>query len=245
MNTSIKINYLGHSCFLIETLTGKRLLVDPWLRENPYAVVQPENLKNIDMIAVTHGAFDHLGNAVEICKSNDCKLFCGSEVALYAMDNGVTKDKIKILIYGTTWNYEGIEIRAVEAKHISIVPYQNQKLSGSALSYIFRMEDGTGIYFSGDTSIFSDLKLFGQLYPVDIALIGMDNLPGCPREMSGWEAALAVQWLGVKYAIPMHYPHDSKDPEEFQNALEKTSITPILLKPGQNFMYSKKITTNY
>lgn len=105
MNTSIKINYLGHSCFLIETLTSKRLLVDPWLRENPYAVVSPENLKNIDMVAVTHGAFDHLGNAVEICKNNDCKLFCGSEVALYAMDKGLTKDDIKILIYGTTWTY--------------------------------------------------------------------------------------------------------------------------------------------
>lgn len=245
MEKSININYLGHSCFLIESLTGKKLLINPWLKDNPYAVVQPEELKDIDMIAVTHGAYDHLGDAVEICKANNCKLFCGSEVALHATDKGLSKDNIKILIYGTTWTYKGIEIRAVEAKHISIVNYQNQKLSGSALSYIFRFEDGTGVYFSGDTSIFSDLMLFGQLYPVDIALLGMDNLPNCPREMSGWEAALVAQWLGVKYAIPMHYPPESKDPEEFKEALEKTSIKPVLLKPGQVFTYNKKITANY
>lgn len=239
MNRTFEIKYLGHSCFLIKTINGKNLLIDPWLTGNPSASIKAEELDNIDMIAVTHGASDHLGDAVEICKRNHAKLFCGTEVAFHAIDNGVKKEDITILIYGTSVIYENIGIRAVEAKHISIVQFGNQKLTGSALSFIFRMEDGTEIYFTGDTSIFSDLKLFGSLYPVEIAILGMDNLPGCPIEMSGKEAALAAQWLGVKVAIPMHYPQGSQEPVDFENELRKTNIEPVILKPGTTYTYQK------
>lgn len=112
-------------------------------------------------------------------------------------------------------------------------------ISGIPMSFILKMENGTGIYFSGDTSIFSDLKLFGKLYPVQIGIFGMDGMPGLPMEMSGAEAALAAQWLGVEVAIPMHYPFGSTQPEEFKQALclssPRTKV--VWLKPGESFVY--------
>ena len=240
MNNTFEISYLGHSCFLIRTINGKNLLVDPWLRTNKSAAIMPEELHDIDMIAVTHGAWDHLGDAIEICKQNNAHLFCGAEVALHAIDKGIKEENITKMIYGTALTYQNIGIRTIVAHHISMVEYKEQILSGSALSYIFRMEDGTGIYFSGDTCIFSDLKLYSELYPVDIAIIGMDNLPGCPIEMSGEEAALVAKWMDVDVAIPMHYPPDSLEPKKFATTLEKTRVKPVILKPGQVFSYERK-----
>ena len=180
----------------------------------------PEELKDIDMVAVTHGAWDHLGDAIEICKKNNAHLFCGSEVALHAIEKGMKEENITKMIYGTAVTWQDIGVRAILAHHISMVEYKEQLLSGSALSFIFRMEDDTGIYFSGDTCIFSDLKLYSELYPVSIAIIGMDNLPGCPIEMSGEEAALVAKWMNVDVAIPMHYPPESLEPKKFRAALK-------------------------
>jgi L-ascorbate metabolism protein UlaG (beta-lactamase superfamily) len=240
MNTKFNIKYLGHSCFLIKSVNGKKILIDPFLTGNSSAAVTADSINDIDAVAVSHGAFDHLGDAVPICKRNHAKLFCGPEVAIYAMHEGMKKEDINQMIYGTSITYKGIEFRSIEAKHISMVQCGSQRITGSAMSFIFRMEDGTGIYFSGDTSIFSDLKLFGELYSVEIGILGMDGLPGCPFEMSGKEAAMAARWLGVKVAIPMHYPANSAEPGHFKEALSEyhPKIQPVILKPGEEYLHS-------
>lgn len=234
------IQNLGHSCFLVESLRGTRVLFDPFLTGNLFATAKAAELTDIHLIAVSHGAFDHLGDAVFIAKSTGARLFCGPEVALHAFDEGLEKEQVCQMVWGTKAVYRGLEIRSVEARHISLFKSKNQFISGIPMSFILRMEDGTGIYFSGDTSIFSDLKLFGQLYPVKIGLFGMGGLPGYPMEMSGYEASLAAQWLGVEVAIPMHHPPDSPDPVEFRDTLSSAgpSVRVVLLKPGESYIYS-------
>lgn len=236
---SIRIKNLGHSCFLVESLQGVRVLFDPFLTGNLFAAAKADELRDIHMIAVSHGAFDHMGDAVSIAKSTGAMLFCGPDVALHSFDEGLEKEQVCQMVWGTKTVYRGLEIRSVEARHISLFKGKSQLICGIPMSFILKMEDGTGIYFSGDTSIFSDLKLFGQLYPVKIGLFGMGGLPGYPMEMSGYEAALAARWLGVEVAIPMHHPPDSPDPAEFRDALSSADppVTVVLLKPGESYAY--------
>lgn len=236
---SIYIQNLGHSCFLFKSPHGVSILTDPYLTGNKFAAVSAQDLSNIDIVAVTHGAFDHMGDAIEIVQNTGAKLFCGPDVALHAFHKGIPREQVVQLVWGTSISYCGIEIRSIEAKHISFFESNGQRITGIPMSFILRMEDETGIYFSGDTSIFSDLKLFGKLYPVKIGLFGMGGLPGYPYEMSGTEAALAAEWLGVELAIPMHYPPGSPEPVAFREALAaaKPTVKVVTLQPGDNYVY--------
>jgi len=236
---SIHIQNLGHACFLLKSTHGINILTDPYLTGNKFSTVSVQDLPIIDIVVVTHGAFDHMGDAIEIIKNSSAKLFCGPDVALHAYNSGVDREQIVQLVWGTSITYSGIEIRSIEAKHISFFESNGQRITGIPMSFILRMEDGTGIYFSGDTSLFSDLKLFGKLYPVKIGLFGMDGLPGYPYEMSGSEAALAAEWLGVEVVIPMHYPPGSLEPVVFREALAtaRPTVKVVYLKVGNSYVY--------
>ncbi len=240
---SIRIQSLGHSCFLLESLKGVRILIDPFLTGNSAASVTADSIKNIDAVLVSHGAFDHMGDAVPIARQTGAKLFCGPDVAWYASKEGLGDEQICQMVWGTCFPFKGIQIRSVEAKHISSVRWGEERVSGIPMSLIVSMEDGTAIYHSGDTSIFTDLKLFGKLYNVEVALICMDGIPGYPFEMSGKEAALAAKFLGVKVAIPMHYPAGSVEPLRFKEALEANDppIKVVILQPGEEYSIEGKV----
>jgi L-ascorbate metabolism protein UlaG (beta-lactamase superfamily) len=236
---SISVKNLGHSCFLFKSVNGLNILTDPFLSENKFSSIKVKDLPTIDIILVSHGAFDHLGDTVEIlCKNTSARLFCGPDVALHVNNSGIEPFRIFQLVWGTNISYNGIEIRSIEAKHLSFFESYGKRITGIPMSFIIRMEDSTGIYFSGDTSIFSDLRLFGKLYPVNIGLFCMDGLPGYPYEMNGTEAALAAEWLGVKFAIPMHFPPGSPEPLKFKKAItsKNLDIEIIDLKLGESFI---------
>jgi L-ascorbate metabolism protein UlaG (beta-lactamase superfamily) len=228
------IKYLGHSSILIESVEGKKILIDPYLSENIFACIKPEDIGDIDAILVSHGAFDHLGDAFDIARMTGAVLYSDIAVVNYAIFSGVKKEKTKVMIWGTMIEHGNIAIRAVEAKHISHFSYNNTNVSGAPLSFIIRLEDGTGIYFSGDTSIFSDMKLFGELYPVKIGFFGISGLPGYAYEMDGQEGALAASFFNVEIAVPIHYPPGSEEPEIFRKELLRLNPKAVtrILKPG-------------
>ena len=232
---SYSIKYLGHSSILIESVEGKKILVDPYLSENKSACVKPEALKDIDAILVSHGAFDHLGDAFDIARRTGAILYSDIAVVNYAIFSGVKKEKTRVMIWGTMIKQGNIEIRSLEAKHISHFTYNNMTVSGAPMSFVIRLEDGTGIYFSGDTSIFSDMKLFGELYPVKIGFFGVSGLPGYAYEMDGREGALAASFFNVETAVPIHYPPGSEEPETFRKELLRLNpkATTRILKPGE------------
>lgn len=233
---SYTIKYLGHSCILIKSVTGKRILIDPYLDENKNACVKSKDLENIDIILVSHGAFDHLGDAFDIARRTGAILYSDISIIDYAIFNGIKKENTRVLIWGTMIKENDIEIRSIEARHISYFSYNNMKVTGAPMSFIIRLENGLGIYFSGDTSIFSDMELFGRLYPVRIGFFGIGGLPGFAYEMDGKEGALAAKFLNVEIAVPIHFSPGSAEPEIFRNELSKLNpgIKTYILKPGEN-----------
>ncbi|SBW06021.1 conserved hypothetical protein [uncultured delta proteobacterium] len=232
---SASIQYLGHSCILITSCAGRKILVDPYLSENEHAVVQPQDLKDINAILISHGAFDHIGDAFAIAKNTGATVFSDIVVLKYAIARGVPREKTRALIYGTNLVQDGVQIRSIEAKHISHFSYDGKDVTGVAMSFVIRLEDGTGIYFSGDTSIYSDMKFFGELYPVKIGFFCVSGLPGLAYEMDGREGALAAKMFNPEIAIPIHCSPDDPEITAFTKELGRIAPTvrPLVLKPGE------------
>lgn len=237
---NFKIVNWGHSCILVETNDGVRLLFDPYITGNASAAVEVDDICDIDAVIVTHGAFDHMGDAIEIVKKTGAILYCGPEVHDYALFNGVDEKHVRMLVWGTCLEHKntGISIRSVEAKHLSYFKMGDTKITGMPMSYVVTLKDGTGMFFGGDTSIFSDMKLFGELYPVKYGFFGVMGLTGYPYEMDAREAALAAKFWNVDVAVPIHYPAGSSVPYDFETEFSKImpEAKTLILAPGDEYV---------
>jgi len=255
--TKTKIRFLGVAAFEVTNTQDQVILIDPFLDENPASPVKVSGLERVDLILVTHLAYDHLGDAAAIANKFACPVVCGPEVKTYLTQSGVSPDLIRTVPWGGQVNPSGIRVRALECRHTSY--RQSPKgdfLSGQPLSFILYADPGVRIYHSGDTAIFSDLKLIGELHRPNIGLmcaceiekeylekLGLKDHYG--NEMNGDEGALASMWLGLEYAIICHYlnARGHSDVERFfailQNRTsdERLGTKPIALNPGEIFEY--------
>jgi len=235
MKTSIR--FLGLAAFEIITPQGLTILIDPFLDENPASPVHVKDLKKVDLVLVTHLAVDHLGEAAAICQKFKCPVVCGPEVKVFLTEQGADPQLIRTLPWGGQVNPLGVRIRGVECHHTSFRKSpQGHYLAGQPLGFIVYINDHTRIYHSGDSAIFSDLKLLGDLYQPTVGLIcacevekfylekiGLKDHYG--NEMSGDEGALAADWLGVQHAILCHYfdKKDHKDIDLFLDGINKAN----------------------
>lgn len=224
----VKITWLGHSAFLLEA--EKKVLIDPFISGNPIAPCSPEEL-DPDIIAVTHGHRDHLGDTVEIGKRTGCRIFSIHEVANYIKSKGVFAEGMN---KGGTVNVEGISLTMTEALHSSSIDASGFSFDGgSPAGYVIQI-GGHTIYHAGDTTIFGDMKLISELYEPEVALLPI----GDRFTMGIKEATKAVEFIRPKIVIPMHYnTFDiiSQDPLEFKQAVEsKTDTKVIIKKPGES-----------
>lgn len=224
----VKITWLGHSAFLLEA--EKKVLIDPFISGNPIAPCSPEEL-DPDIIAVTHGHRDHLGDTVEIGKRAECRIFSIHEVANYIKSKGVFAEGMN---KGGTVNVEGISLTMTEALHSSSIDASGFSFDGgSPAGYVIQI-GGHTIYHAGDTTIFGDMKLISELYEPEVALLPI----GDRFTMGIKEATKAVEFIRPKIVIPMHYnTFDiiSQDPLEFKQAVEsKTDTKVIIKKPGES-----------
>jgi L-ascorbate metabolism protein UlaG (beta-lactamase superfamily) len=224
------VKYLGHSFFEI-VLTGlddavKTLLIDPWI-ENPLSPVKPSEYseRRIDYIIVTHDHGDHMGNAIEVSKRTGAPIVGVYEIALYAQEQGVKAIGGNI---GGSLAIPDVEVVLTPALHSS-----NR---GVPVGVVVRGRDLT-VYHAGDTGLFSEMELIGELYAPDIALLPI----GGHFTMGVREAVKAVELLKPKYVIPMHYntfPLIKAEPQVFKQLVEsKTSSKVVVLKPGEVFAY--------
>jgi len=221
-----KIRWLGHAGFEIE-LEGKIVLVDPWLNGNPKAACKPSEIERADIVCVTHDHGDHMGDSVEICKRTGAVFLGTYELASQAQKNGV-KEAMGFNIGGTV-NIRGINVTMVQAFHTCG--------SGAPTGFIIRGE-GKTVYHAGDTGIFSDMKLIGEIYKPDVALLPIGDY----YTMGALQASEAVKLIKPKIVVPMHYmtfPVLAQSAEEFVGLVkEKTpEVRVVVLNPGESFEF--------
>ncbi len=233
--SEVGLRYLGNSAFEILSEKGIRILIDPHITGNQLCPFSIDELLPVDLILVSHAAKDHMSDAPELAKKFQCPVVCDPGVAYYLKKQGILDHQIISMVWGQLRPLHGLHIRAVESKHISFQKDGPFPITGLPLGFIISTESGFKIYHSGDTSIFSDLQLFGQLYRPDVGLILVGNYPGALAELSPKEAALAVRWLHLKWAIPMHYEKGSPEPQQFVQAVRHHSpkTKAMVMEPGQ------------
>lgn len=234
---STAIRFLGVAGYEV-TWGDRRLLMDPFLSQSPVPPVQPDGLARPDVILVSHAAFDHLGDTAAIAIRTGAPVVCGGEVRAMLMDAGVPGEQIRATTWGIVTAIAGIVIRPVECHHWSQGRLANgQFVTGVPMGFIVETEPGIRIYHYGDTAIFSDLKLIGELYRPTIGLLGCAQpeelfalVPGpgtfLTGEMSPREAALSAEYLGLTVAVACHYfNHEQADVQEFLGLVGELDTT--------------------
>lgn len=192
------LTWLGHSAFLITTAAGRHVLIDPFITGNPRT---PAGFKlpAPDLILVTHGHGDHLGDTVELAKRHGCPVFCGFELGEWLMAQGV--HTASGMGKGGTQPGAGVAVTATHAIHSSSVDMAGGVYAGEVMGFVLTFENGARLYHAGDTGPMMDMHLIRELYAPDIALLPIGDL----YTMGPREAAWAAQALGSRFVVPMHY----------------------------------------
>lgn len=237
-----RLRYVNFSGFEIISGDGYRIVVDPFLSGSEEHGIPPSplplaDLDQTNLVLVSHGAFDHLGQALEIVQRSGAMLACGPDVRLHALSQGIPEERIAYLLSGCSVTFaERATVKALDVRHISLFRSGDHWLSGQPLSFMIRLADELTIYHSGDTSLFSDLRLFGELHRPDVALLCVGGVRSHDFEVVPLppdEAALALEWLGASLAIPMHYRPDSDAPQQFAAAVSARGKARVhIMTPG-------------
>jgi L-ascorbate metabolism protein UlaG (beta-lactamase superfamily) len=207
----VKITYHGHSAFEISS-GNHNILIDPFFNGNKNAKVKSSNVK-ADYIILTHAHGDHLGDAIEIAKNNDATIIAVYELANYVMSLGCKAHDMHI---GGGYNFPFGRVKFTIAHHGSST--EEGLYMGNPAGVVLTI-DGKNIYHSGDTGLFLDMKLIGEINPLDAAMVPIgDNFT-----MGIDDAVKAIEFLNPRLAIPMHYGTFGiieADPDEFRRKVE-------------------------
>jgi L-ascorbate metabolism protein UlaG (beta-lactamase superfamily) len=226
----IALTWLGHSTFRITSADGKTLLIDPWLAGNPACPESEKAVSQLDIMLCTHGHFDHIGDAVIVAKETQPTV-----VGIFELCNWMERKGVKNtapMNKGGSMRLGEITITMVHADHSCGITEDDGSIvyGGEAVGYVITFENGFRLYHAGDTAVFGDMRLIGDLYKPDLALLPVgDRFVMSPRE-----AALAARLLGVTTVVPMHFgtfPLLTGTPEALQ--AESPELQVVTLTPGQ------------
>lgn len=233
LNRDVEIKYLGHATFRIKSAKGKVILIDPWVYGNPACPDGHKKFDRVDIMAITHAHFDHIGDAVSIGKEYGPKVVGIFETCVWVNSKGV--EGIMPMNKGGTQGVDGIKFTMVHAVHSCGIKEDDGKIiyGGEAAGYVIEFENGFKIYHAGDTALFSDMKLIAEIYKPELVMIPI----GDHFTMSPVEAAYACRFLSPKYVIPMHYgtfPVLTGTPTQLgELTRDITGMEVIALKPGE------------
>ena len=223
-----KLTYLSHSGFILE---GSRstLIIDPFLSGNPLAKHKPSDLK-ADYVLLTHGHGDHLGDGIEIAKANNAVIIAPYELALYCEAKGASVHPMQI---GGGYNFPFGRVKMTIAHHGSAAP--DGTYTGNPCGYVVTMDEKV-YYDAGDTGLFYDMKLIGELDKIDLATLPIgDNFT-----MGIDDAIRATEFLQPRTVIPMHYNTFDvieADPADFTAKAEERGFNVKILGIGDSFEF--------
>ena len=191
------LTWLGHAAFRIDTPGGKRVYVDPFLTGNPNCPESEQTVERADIVALTHGHGDHVGDTVDLAKKHGATVVAPVELADKLGSQGI--ENVKDPNKGGTAEVDGVRFTLTHAQHSS--SDNDGNYTGEPCGIVVRAE-GKTIYFAGDTNVFGDMKtVIARLYSPDVAVLPI----GDHYTMGPEEAALAVELLGVKRVVPCHW----------------------------------------
>jgi L-ascorbate metabolism protein UlaG (beta-lactamase superfamily) len=227
-----QITWLGHSAFLIVTPAGTRILTDPWLG-NPSCPVpwsKPEALLPLDLILLSHGHGDHLGDTLKTARLSNAAVVCPFELGQYLTSKGL--QHVHDMGKGGTQTVATVRITMTDAVHSgSFMDGGTIVYLGGATGFVLRQPGMPTIYYAGDTALFGDMKIIGELYKPEVAFLPI----GDHYTMGPDTAAIAAKWLGVKQVVPMHwgtFPLLTGTPTALKQHLAGTGIEVLELAPG-------------
>jgi L-ascorbate metabolism protein UlaG (beta-lactamase superfamily) len=248
-DTTWTLQWYGQSAFKIATPGGKVIVIDPFITQNPKT---PEALKDlgklgkVDLILVTHGHGDHLGDTGELAKLTGAKVGVNADMGQTLDALGVVpmEQLIRFNKSGPIQPLPGITVTMVHAEHSSSIVHTDPTTKvksvhpgGEPVGYIVELENGFKLYHAGDTGIFSDMQLIGTYYHPDLALLPI----GGHFTMDAAHAAYAARdLLKSSQVIPIHYgtfPPLKGTPEEFQQGLKGSSVKVTVMQPGDKLTF--------
>lgn len=226
------LTYFGHSTFSLTTPSGQVALIDPWVATNPVCPRELKNPRRLDAIFLSHAHTDHFGDLLALARQHHPQIVANFEICLFVESKGFELET-RPMGKGGSQKIGDFHVTMTHAFHSSSIDDQGVRhYGGEPAGLIIRLPGGVAIYHAGDTAVFGDMKLIGELYKPDLALLPIGDL----FTMGPREAAYALRLLGVRHVVPMHYatfPFLTGTVEDFRRETQDIAGLAIhALKPG-------------
>jgi L-ascorbate metabolism protein UlaG (beta-lactamase superfamily) len=227
------VRWLGHSALLVEG-EGRRVLIDPFLTGNPKAAARAEEVP-ADLILISHGHGDHVGDSVAIAKRTGATVASNYEIGLWLERpaQGLPGSKVHGLQHGGSFLFDGaVRVKLTLAFHGSALPDGSN--GGNPCGFILSFPDGSRIYDAADTALFGDMALIGE-EGIDLAILPIGDY----YTMGPDDAVRAVKLIKPRFVLPIHYntfPPITQDVDAWAARVKaETSAQPVVLQPGDWF----------
>jgi L-ascorbate metabolism protein UlaG (beta-lactamase superfamily) len=225
---SVKLTWLGHSAFALE-IDAHAVVLDPFLSDNPLGAAEPNDIA-AEYILLSHGHGDHLGDTVEIAKRTGARVITNFEISNWLDSQGV-KNAIGLNVGGSV-DCGFMTVKSTPAIHSSSLPDGSN--GGLSSGYVITTNDGSRLYFAGDTALYSDMQLIGD-EGIDLAFLPIGDF----YTMGPDDALKAIKFVRPKVVVPMHYntfPAIMQDVSQWANRVSsETDAQPIVLDPGGSY----------